>query len=193
MQSSGIWLGGNHGERPASGLPREALRAPVGSASALLRSVLALALTKLPGIPRSHSLVVQSSSSWSSPSRGLRSSESLSPALCWRGAIDLSALKGRPDLLPLTRGTQGGDRSHLESPVTQGGVFRSGCGLPFFPFLPGSELHLHFVLQPLQRSRGLYYSTFSTKACLGSWPTMVRRSIQCRLRSNAFKVGQGFS
>lgn len=33
-QSSGIWLGGNHRERPASGLPREAQRAPVGSASA---------------------------------------------------------------------------------------------------------------------------------------------------------------
>ena len=35
VQSSGIWLGGNHGERPGSWLPREALRAPVGSASAL--------------------------------------------------------------------------------------------------------------------------------------------------------------
>nr|XP_019839651.1 PREDICTED: zinc finger protein 620-like [Bos indicus] len=74
----------------------------LGALPPWLRSVLALALTKLQGIPRSHSLVAQSSSSWSSPSRGLRSSASLSPALCWRGAIDLSALKGRPDLLPLT-------------------------------------------------------------------------------------------
>lgn len=74
----------------------------MGALPPWLRSVLALAITKLQGIPRSHSLVAQSSSSWSSPSRGLRSSASLSPALCWRGAIDLSALKGRPDLLPLT-------------------------------------------------------------------------------------------
>ena len=37
------------------------------------------------------------------------------------------------------------------------------------------------------------YPTFSSEACLESLPFMISRSIQCRLLSNAFTVGQGFS
>lgn len=119
-------------------------------------------------------------------------------------STDLSALEGPARIsLPLTRGTQGRDRSRLESPRFLGWSVQIrmrafGSQRPtrevvcFTSFLPGPELRLHYSCSPCRDPEACITPTFSAKACLGSLPAMVNRSIQCRLRSNAFKVGQGF-